>query len=443
MKLRKPSLALPTLDGDIPPLSTCHCYQVTTLTPIYGGGVKPGEPDLQMPVRAAAIRGQLRFWWRLLKSNHPDKPLKGPDLFAAERALWGGMAEGEEDYSSKVRLRIRKIGSIKTEICQNFLNQKTRTENLALSYVLFPARENANETNHIERELLQAGLQFTLDIEFTKYCTDEQRQEVFQSLRWWASFGGLGARTRRGLGALYVNELQEIINEDGQATTSAILILPVSEKEASDYKCTLCFQVDHSNNRITLKNAIDAWVLAVKPLRNIRQEPGIGRVDSRPRPGRSFWPEPDSIRQITRCPDMTKHPTAPHPPTHPARISFLRAAFGLPIVFEFKGERTDPYKTELVSQYEGGRMASPLILKTMVLADGKYAPVALLLPRYNLKKLAVQLKKIGGHAGLPLHTISSGTGWNPANASHVKPIIDNGADNALDAFLNYFKTFKG
>ena len=64
-------------------------------------GVKAGEPDTQMPIRASAIRGQLRYWWRFLATN-PALLISGEDLFNAERDIWGGMAEPDKDYNSKV-----------------------------------------------------------------------------------------------------------------------------------------------------------------------------------------------------------------------------------------------------------------------------------------------------------------------------------------------------
>ena len=41
------------------------------LTPIIGGGVRPMEPDRAQPVRVTALRGALRWWWRVLQST-PD-----------------------------------------------------------------------------------------------------------------------------------------------------------------------------------------------------------------------------------------------------------------------------------------------------------------------------------------------------------------------------------
>ena len=45
--------------------SQWQTYKCKLVTPMYGGGVEPGVVDKEMPIRASAIRGQLRFWWRI------------------------------------------------------------------------------------------------------------------------------------------------------------------------------------------------------------------------------------------------------------------------------------------------------------------------------------------------------------------------------------------
>lgn len=423
MKLRQPNADPPSCDFSTEPGPGIwrESFEVVTLTPIYGGGVKAGEPDPLMPVRAAAIRGQLRFWWRLLKQHHPEKPLTGAELFAAEREIWGGMAEKNQDYASKVRVRVNEFRNKRKVPCKAFLSNQ---QNPALDYVLFPARNNPSS------ELLEAGMRFTLTVEYP----DQYRTEVIETLRWWASFGGLGARSRRGLGAVSV-KYKKPDNE---------FLGPVTEEEAKRYGCLLIPKKDRKTKAVTvLKDAIEAWSEAVTPLRDFRQKPDLGRNpgQSPNRPGRSRWPEPDSIRVITNCPDLARTPTARHPPKHPAGIGFPRAAFGLPIIFEFKGEPTDPYKTELASQYEGGRMASPLILKPMAWADKQYASVALLLPVGHLKRLQPTLKKSGASASSPpLYPSRSHSEpwWDSAQASKVKPIQSYQGQDALAAFLNYF-----
>ncbi len=71
MKYRIPNIArISDINSEIIPEykpKNSETYQVKVITPIYGGGVKAGEPDKDMPIRASAIRGQLRYWW------HPGK----------------------------------------------------------------------------------------------------------------------------------------------------------------------------------------------------------------------------------------------------------------------------------------------------------------------------------------------------------------------------------
>ena len=82
---------------------------------------------------------------------------------------------------------------------------------------------------------------------------------------------------------------------------------------------------------------IAAWKRAVETLKDFRQGPGLGRnPDSRPnRPGRSRWPESDAIRRLTG------QWTPRHEPKHAVDGFYPRAAFGLPMVFDFK-DRDDP-----------------------------------------------------------------------------------------------------
>ena len=74
----------------------------TLITPMFGGGVRPGEVDCDMPIRASALRGQLRFWWRLL-NGAGRKPT---DLFIAESALWGGISS-KGPRASQVTLQVK------------------------------------------------------------------------------------------------------------------------------------------------------------------------------------------------------------------------------------------------------------------------------------------------------------------------------------------------
>ena len=71
------------------------------ITPMSGGGVAAGEVDRTMPIRGSALRGQLRFWWRLLNGRGRNSK----DLFREERDLWGGIG-ADDPKASMVGLRV-------------------------------------------------------------------------------------------------------------------------------------------------------------------------------------------------------------------------------------------------------------------------------------------------------------------------------------------------
>ena len=89
-----------------------HCELVT---PLHGGGVVARESDEKLPVRVTAIRGQLRFWWRLLA--HQKWDLSGKSLREAEFRLWGGI--GEEAAASLVFLRVQVQNKLQKALPSN------------------------------------------------------------------------------------------------------------------------------------------------------------------------------------------------------------------------------------------------------------------------------------------------------------------------------------
>jgi CRISPR-associated protein Cmr1 len=251
MKLRHPKSTITPPSEELParpsPSKWRESFQVTTLTPIYGGGIEAGVPDMTMPVRVASIRGQLRFWWRLLKSYRRENSMQGAELFNAEREIWGGMSEGNEDHASKVKFRVYGLPDFHPISSVAFSQQQNDS---AINYVLFSAITTG-------ASLIPAGLRFTLDIECNKACTPEQHHEVFEALRWWASFGGIGSRTRRGLGSI-------------QVKGANFILPPVSQDEASSYGCKLITKPKQAI-------ALEAWKKAVEPLWEHRKNLGLFR----------------------------------------------------------------------------------------------------------------------------------------------------------------------
>ena len=358
------------------------------ITPMYGGGVEPGKVDRTMPIRASALRGQLRFWWRVLFGGGR----KATAVFQDECALWGGIsAEGPQASQVAVRVDCEPVSD-----SQLIDAKPPHVPDYGL--ILNPKEPPPM--------LLAQGYEFEVTLAFQN---DEKQGQVVEALRWWASFGGMGARTRRGFGAVKMDcaGVEPVQREDIQRLGGRMVAGPLPSRDA-----------------------LAAWRWAIQPLRRFRQEPGIGRgKGGGNRPGRSYWPEADAIRRVVGG-------KSAHEPQHLAGGVFPRAAFGLPIVFHFK-DRDDPRDHTLVAD-QGDRMASPLILRPYF--DGiAYRSMALLLPGWEQRiGVPVVLERKARRTGKPTSAWPDDGAERERVASQIMPMKGRGED-ALSAFMRYFE----
>ena len=387
------------------------------ITPMFGGGVKPGEVDREMPIRASGLRGQLRFWWRLLHRHRTGK--ESADLFAAESALWGGISS-EGPRASRVTLQIKQAtkrapGDLSASASPSSAPGSVQV--VSKSKLDLPAYALILERGE-DPELLNAGYTFDLVLRFRQAPPRQQQEEVLEALRWWASFAGVGARTRRGLGAVKV-------------TGDDVELTPVTADEVEARGGWMVTGQPASN-------ATEAWKKAVCALQRFRQGAGVGRNRGQGQfPGRSRWPEPDTIRCATGT-----HATM-HKPEHRARGFYPRAAFGLPIVFHFK-DKDDP-RDQVLNPGGHDRMASPLILRPWF--DGqRYRPIALLLPGWKERlSVSVRLDPPGAAtSSLSASPKPSSPAWpedpdeRKKRAAQIQPIHDQRAADPLSAFMRFF-----
>jgi CRISPR-associated protein Cmr1 len=228
-----------------------HTLDYTIVTPIYGGGVDAHKVDEKMPIRISAIRGQLRFWWRLLARQPSWKLGNADDIRRAEFALWGGM-DDKDPVASKVLIKVSTVGQAKVQPWASFQpnhnNKLTlQSEKWAdLPYALFPAQGKLEFGKVTEQphELAQAGLQWKLAIHFTHgkplkagrpnfnpNITPDEEAQVWETIRWWSNFGGIGARTRRGLGAVHLNSVSTDVPPK--------ILTPITVEEAQTAGCQL------------------------------------------------------------------------------------------------------------------------------------------------------------------------------------------------------------
>ncbi|MBN2885891.1 MAG: type III-B CRISPR module RAMP protein Cmr1 [Chromatiaceae bacterium] len=360
-------------------------YNCKLVTPLYGGGVRAAEVDTAMPIRAAGIRGQLRFWWRIVAG-----PFASPEaIFQREAAIWGGIA-GSGPSASHVAVRVKA-----KPVQAGQLSAKSQIQGLpAYGLILDPGADPM---------LLRPGYSFELSVRCASDLTSQQHDEVQTALRWWASFGGVGARTRRGFGAVQVGSLKPVSLEEVTECGGRLSVVPSGLKE------------------------MEAWETSLKKLQRFRQGPNLGRNPGQGnRPGRSHWPEPDTIRRQTH-----RH-AAKHAPEHPVDGVYPRALFGLPIIFHFK-DVGEPGDSTLIPDEQRDRMASPLILRPYWTGQ-KWHPAALLLPNW---KRATEVR-VGFGNGPFRRAWPSDPAERARLAAQIKPMAGHG-DDPLTAFMDYFE----
>ena len=386
------------------------------VTPIMGGSPTLRKVDRIDVIRGPSIRGHLRFWWRALNAHRPEyRDLKA--FFAAERAIWGGAADTKvKGGRSTVDLQIQILDQAGTS---RLIKGNNPPGNGA--YATWPARATNPPMNLPIAERYDQGLKFKLEL----ITVQSHMPEVLNALRAWILFGGYGGRTRRGLGSLGVN-VADVTTRPTAATRESfknlfgydIFYAPVGF-QPTDTPCIAGASL-HLLAGSTGGTAERSWNDALGWLQEFRQGSRGGNASSAReaynprddrRPSISNWPEADKVRRFSQPRDDL--PWA-HQPRHNVTPAWPRAGFGLPIVGKFQGKNRNnvrwedvagnkktepkPYQIRLIVNGSiKDRLASPLIVKALPLADGQFVACALWLNRAHPKGGSITLARPADH----------------------------------------------
>lgn len=387
--------------------------RLEVITPIFGGSHQTRAIDKLDVIRVPSVRGHLRFWWRALYAARYEN---SEDLYEYESALWGRAAIKDGGGRSRVEIRVNveREGIIDTTDIR--LNPGRDQQATPGAYALWPAREE-KKTNTPAAPRRKPGTQFQLTLKV--FGTEQDAIEVKNALRAWILFGGYGGRTRRGLGSLTV-----IDNGSDWLPTAAtreaikklfgfdIFAAPTGTPGDVPWLPGASLHV-----RPAERDAQTAWTTALDWLREFRQgtngKRGERAREPGPQPNRpsiSNWPEADKVRRLSTPQGRLRWA---HTPRHNQTPVWPRAGFGLPIIGQFQSRSRKKHPTrkrngrpdemrwnELPEDHpnygtepEGfelrwtaanktyDRLASPLIVKALPLADGSFVPCVLWLNR--------------------------------------------------------------
>ncbi len=334
-------------------------YPLKLITPMFGGGYEARKIDPLNPIRSAAVRGSLRQWWRAIVGARYSSPAA---LYAAEQELWGS-AQKPGRVGIHIEISPEELRFIPSRLLDG------DNPNLP-PYVTLGLKSDKRE-DILPAEGLRE-LAFTVYLSqspTTQPLTDPEWIDVQQAIAAWIKFGGVGARTRRGCGSI------------GLAAEPSIPLPELivgAEKNRHNSPLTLLAQ-----SRCYTKNASSAqgaWVTATETYKKFRQGENVGRnPGTGGKPGRSRWPEPNTIREIITPKKVWAHTVPPNAP-----MGFPRADFGLPIIFHFKTERDsgeiEPKDVTLQGAKTGRlRFSSPIITKAVQIGLNQYVTLIMIL----------------------------------------------------------------
>lgn len=447
------------------------------ITPMVGGGVEPHTPDDVSPVRLSAVRGQLRQWWRWLYL--PADPLaRGDEAHLREVTLWGGVL-GDKAIASRVRLSVEQVqcgeaipaGYHKLKNGRPAVLPDLEGACFGLDYALFPLqmqkKDLIGKTADVPTKLVRTSLSFVLRIQIEDRPRIAERlkvdptlcagraEEALAALWAWIHFGGLGARTRRGLGALKLNGQAHL---QGDLPTGSRrwerLFGPLSREEWANASTEILRGTPGSRAARSelwvgprAQSPSQAHQQLIGKLRSFRQAPGEARAPGRRGPfGRSHWPEPNVLRGLREAapggPTTWEHAPGTEASADARRspdqraMGLPRAAFGLPLEVQFKDDLDKPASASVLPRV-GDRLASPLLMRPVQLKDGAY-PVLLRLPlEFDAEKWEVKVKfKDGGVGDAPV--FRSGGAGRPVSdrLRATKPRTG----DAVTAFLEWLKS---
>ena len=245
-------------------------FEVEVITPLFLGGAEPKKAEL----RAASVKGALRFWWRALYGTNDLGKMR------QEESQIFGSTEQKSSFS----LRLEGLGDTKPILCNLPrgrlvpVERKGRKFNVSIiEYLAFGLheRDKGKRQTLYTREHIPPGAKFKIILWIKDGAA---REQVINSLSMLVNYGGLGARSRNGFGSLHVEGLQAPLKREGAlkpfTAFSAKTILFNGFEEKDKWEDALSdVGLAYRRARLSLepKHVFEKRQLIAKPIVNIRE----------------------------------------------------------------------------------------------------------------------------------------------------------------------------
>jgi len=329
-------------------------FEIEVISPLFLAGA---DPRAQPELRAASIRGALRFWLRALLGGFTGDDIKGLEsLRTAEAKVFGSTKEG----ASPVIVQV-KHNHFKTTPFSQFAKKDRTTRRYGhpgIAYLFFAARETRQES---EREAINPGTKFSLTFRLRPGVVEDQDVLRYVCAALWllTHLGGLGTRSRRGGGSLQVVKATKAFSDLPAFEVQARKPLELRDNLQAGLS-QLRKLVPYSTDEIGLPTAFDVlhpracrvWIINRSFNSWDEALDAFGKAMQGFRSRRR--PDYDIVKQALQGRGL--------------REPVERAAFGLPIIFRFTSFNG---KAGTLEGERHSRRASPLLVRVAKLASGK------------------------------------------------------------------------
>ena len=300
---------------------TTEIFQLEVITPCFCGGARPGQ---QAEIRVPSIRGQLRWWFRVLGGF---RSLAHIPVHEQEDRIFGA-ARNDAGQASKLIIRVSPASgsSLVTTLAKNSeaMNAQVGTDR---GYLLFPLRNNP-------KAVFDMGALPKFDMHVS--CRGDQSlwPGIKALVTVFGHLGSLGFRSRRAMGALaFRKDMGSVGNALGFFTGSSQLLvrsLPAS-------------------NADTAISSLARW------LKNWRSHGRSGRNGAEQASPGFFYAKNDHDVNIRGNEGTTYRP-----------------AIGLPIIQRYSAGTTNNWEYGSGRPDPKGRFASPVLLRPYRQTDGTW-----------------------------------------------------------------------
>ena len=166
---------------------TRQTYTLEIITPCFCGGAEPGQ---RAEIRPASIRGQLRWWFRVLGGFQSLSPMSVQD----QEAMIFGSTAGDEGNAGKFTLRTKPLNIQSSRKDAAGLGHRQFTDP---AYLTFPMQSRPNQDG--SRGVLESG---KFELSFIWRGAQSLVPSLQALVSVFANLGSLGFRSRRAMGAL-------------------------------------------------------------------------------------------------------------------------------------------------------------------------------------------------------------------------------------------------